>query len=107
MLTIKRGDTFAFYANITDEFGEPLLVSVDKLKSQVRDTNYKLIAELVIATTEVGGRYLFTAAETNTWPSEPGSGKVLLMDIEINNGGQINSSRTIEINVVKDVTANE
>ena len=102
MLTIKRGDTFAFYANITDEAGAALITDTMYLRSQVRDTKNKLIAELVIAPTDIGGRYLFTAAETNTWPVSK-----LLMDIEINNDGQISSSQTVEISVLKDVTSNE
>lgn len=104
MLTIKRGDTFAFYANITDETGAPLVTDAINLKSQVRDTNYNLISELTVAQTDIAGRYLFTADTTADWPAAPGIGKTLLMDIEINNGGKISSSRTVEIRVVKDVT---
>ncbi|NMB42825.1 MAG: hypothetical protein GX995_01670 [Clostridiales bacterium] len=102
MLTIKRGDTFAFYANITDETGAALVTDTTNLKSQVRDTKYNLISELVIAPTETPGRYLFTSAETDSWPTTK-----LLMDIQINKGGQISSSQTVEISVIKDVTRDE
>lgn len=104
MIKIKRGDTFAFYANITDEEGSPLLIDAVNLKSEVRDTDYALIDTLVIEQTDIAGRYLFTAEDTKEWPSAPGAGKTLLMDIEINDGGKISSSRTVEISVVKDVT---
>lgn len=105
MIRIKRGDTFAFYADITSEDGTPLITDVDNLKSQVRDTDYNLISELTVAQTDIEGRYLFTADTTADWSSAPGSGRTLLMDIEINIGGQISSSRTVKINVVKDVTS--
>lgn len=102
MLTIKRGDTFAFFANITNEAGAALVTDITNLKSQVRDIKDVLITELVIAPTETPGRYLFTSTDTSDWPITK-----LLMDIQINEGGQISSSQTVEISVTKDVTRNE
>lgn len=107
MLEIKRGDTFAFYANMTDGTGAALVTDVANISSQVRDTLYKLIAELTVATTETPGRYLFTAPPTDDWPAEIRGWATLYMDIQLNIGGQVSSSETVEIRVKKDVTYNE
>jgi hypothetical protein len=107
MIEIKRGDTFAFYANITDELGDPLVTDVANIASQIRDTLYNLVAELTVATTETPGRYLFTAPSTDAWPAESRGWATLYMDIQLNVGGQVSSSDTIEIRVMKDVTYNE
>lgn len=104
MLKIKRGDTFAFYANITDELGQPLITDIANLKSQIRDKKYVLITELTIATTEIAGQYLFTAPNTDEWLKIGWSSNTLIMDIEMNVGGAVTSSDTIEIEVIKDVT---
>ena len=107
MINIKRGDTFAFYANITDELGQPLITDIANLKSQIRDRNYVLVETLAIATTEIEGQYLFTAADTNTWFVQRYGSRSLIMDIEMSTGGVISSSDTIDIEVTKDVTYSE
>jgi len=107
MITIKRGDTFAFYANITDDLGQPLITNVANLKSQIRDRNYVLVETLTIATTEIEGQYLFTAPNTDDWLVIGYDSRDLIMDIEINIEGVITSSETIGIRVTKDVTVDE
>ena len=104
MLRIKRGDTFAFFANMTDESGDPLITDVANIKSQIRDASDNLISDLSVATTETSGTYLFTASSTDNWPTELWGDTRLLMDIEINIEGQVNSSDTIDVMVAKDVT---
>jgi len=104
MIKIKKGDTFAFYANITDELGQPLITDIANLRSQIRDKKHVLIEELTIAATGTAGQYLFTATDTNVWLPQGYSSKSLIMDIEMNTGGIISSSDTIEIEVIKDVT---
>jgi len=106
MISIKKGDTFAFYANITDELGAPLITDVANLKSQIRNKHYVLIAELIITATATNGQYLFTAPNTNNW-LKSGNSVDFIMDIEINIGGIVSSSETIDIEVIKDVTYNE
>ena len=64
MLEIKRGDTFSFYANISDEAGDPLVTDAANITSQIRDTMYQLVANLTVAATATPGKYLFTAATT-------------------------------------------
>ena len=107
MITIKRGDTFAFYANMTEELGQPLITDIANLRSQIRDKKHTLIEELTIASTGTAGQYLFTATDTNVWLPQGYSIRNLIMDIEMNTGGIISSSDTINIEVTKDVTYNE
>ena len=107
MISIKKGDTFAFYANITDELEAPLITDVANLKSQIRDKKYVLVEQLAISTTGTEGQYLFTATDTNLWLLPGYDVRGLLMDIEMNVGGIVSSSETIEIVVSKDVTYNE
>jgi len=104
MISIKRGDTFAFYANIKDESGQTLVTDIANIKSEIRDTSYQLITELTITTTETPGRYLFTAPNTDDWPTNTWGKNELLMDIQLSIEGQINSSDTVKIAVIKDVT---
>ena len=107
MITIKRGDTFAFYANMTDELGQPLITDIANLRSQIRDKKHTLIEELTIATTGTAGQYLFTATDTNVWLPKGYSSRSLIMDIEMSIEGVTTSSETIEIKVTKDVTYDE
>ena len=107
MLEIKRGDTFSFYANISDEAGDPLVTDAANITSQIRDTMYQLVANLTVAATATPGKYLFTAATTADWPSEVWGAVKLLMDIQMDIAGTTVSSDTVEIFVVKDVTNNE
>lgn len=107
MISIKRGDTFAFMANITNEEGNPLIKDAVNLKSQIRDKHDNLISELTITATETPGQYLFVSPSTEDWPAFAWGENMLQMDIEINVEGQIASSDTIDIEVIKDVTRNE
>lgn len=100
MITIKRGDTFAFYADLKDETGAALVTSVSNLKCQIRDPYGTLFDTMAITTTETSGRYLFTAGPTTAWPIG-----TLQFDIKINVGGKISTSPTQDIQVAKEVTA--
>jgi hypothetical protein len=92
---IKRGDTFEFYADIAIPDGSTGIVS----RSQVRDSQQNLYAELVIATTSVTNRYLLTATSTDAWPIG-----ALYMDIEYTINGKRKSSETYTIPVEEDFT---
>jgi len=104
MINIKRGDTFAFYANIADELGEPLVTDIANLKSQIRDKKHALVEDLTISTTGTEGQYFFTATNTDGWLILGYDNRDLIMDIEMRLGGVTTSSETIEIKVTKDVT---
>ena len=97
---IKRGDTFQLTADLKDENGTALVLSLANIKSQIRKADDTLVAELTIATTGTPGTYTLTCIDTQEWPA-PAS---LVMDIEMIINGQKRSSDTIAINVIKDVT---
>lgn len=100
-ITIKRGDTFALGVRLKDETGQPLILTVDKLKSQIRDSSDNLIADLVITINpSAEGLYTFTASDTSTWTPNT----TLYLDVEMNIDGQIRSSQTVQIYVDKDIT---
>jgi hypothetical protein len=96
----KRGDTFAFFANIKDGEENPITGAASKLRCQVRDSLDNLKAELTI-TEEIGtpGKYLFMALDTSNWPIT-----TITMDIQFNDEGIITSSETISAVILKDVT---
>lgn len=97
---MKQGDSFAFYANITDSVGLPLIDSVEKLASQIVDTNGNLVGEFTISNTEVSGQYLFKILDTRMFPSNT----TLLTDIQFTDGDVTTSSVTMSIQVYDDVT---
>lgn len=98
----KRGDTFAFYAKMVDEAGNPLTLDAEYLKSQVRDANDRLYANLVVSKhpTEVG-TYLFQSPSANTavWPIG-----ILYLDIQVDNSGVVSSTETFMVEIIKDIT---
>ena len=101
----KKGDSFGFYAKMTDTDGSPLMLDVSKLQSQVRSSRNELYAELTITKhpTEVG-TYLFEAQSvvTKLFPITK-----LYLDIQTDTLGIISSTETFVINIIKDVTRNE
>jgi len=99
--TLKRGETFAFYANITDDDGMPVTSMADKLRSQIRTSLDGLVAELTVTETQVPGQYLFEAGPTDTWPVG-----TLYIDIRKYNGGRITSSPTFKIICEREITKN-
>ena len=98
-IPIKRGDTFAFYANITIDGTTPLVTEVENIRSQIRTAVGALVADLTITTTANLGEYLFKSTTTEDWAIGTHQ-----MDIEINIDGFISSSDTIFVEVSKDVT---
>ena len=99
IISFKRGDTFAFFANVTTDGTTPLVTAVTNIRSQVRTVSNSLLSELTVTTTETPGEYMFKAGPTNNW----GIGSHIL-DIEITTDGNISSSDTIIVEVLKDVT---
>ena len=99
-LSLKRGDTFFFYMDLALADNTPLVVTVDKLKCQIREVNNELVDTMVIETTSTDGRYLFTADAENTltYPLN-----TLYLDVKINDG-IVTSTPTIPVEVDKDVT---
>ena len=96
-MQIKRGDSFAFYANFKDPDGAP--ISYENIKCQIRKRDGTLLSELTIAETETAGRYLFSAGATDTWPVG-----VFESDIQVVVDEKTISSETFRVEVIKDIT---
>jgi hypothetical protein len=99
---IKRGDTFAFTADLTDTATTlPLTGAAADLRCEGRhymtDT---LICEPAVAETVEAGTYLFTVADTTEW--EPGAR--IYFDIEYTDGAVIASTETFYCDVEADIT---
>lgn len=96
----KRGDTLTFIVKLVDEENEALVIPTTSMRSEMRDISNKKIDDFTIETTAVDGEYLFTAnGDTNKYPLE-----TLYIDIEFDEDGNIKSSETFTINIVKDIT---
>lgn len=89
---VKRGDTFLYKI-----IWEGALLA--ELKSQIRDSNDQLIADVVITQGVQVDEFVLTVAETNNWTLD-----VLYTDIQRTVSGNITSSETMEFRVEKDVT---
>jgi len=96
---IKQGDTLSFLANVVNANGEPVINAISKLKSQICTERSVLVAEFTITSTNTVGQYLFKVA-TDAFPAET----TLYTDIQLTDNGIVNSSVTMTIQVVKDVT---
>ena len=96
---IKRGDTFSFFANLTDAENAPLVTAVGNIHCQVRGVDDVKLCDMVVAVTETAGKYLFRVDDTRKFPA----GSVQL-DIRIVLGGVIKTTDTMELVVEKEVT---
>ena len=98
----KRGDTFELSASLENE-GTPVDLTNFTITSQIRDKDDSLLQPLTVTVTDaVNGEFTLsaTAAETETWGVEQ-----YQCDIEFVEGsGEVNSSETFTINVIKDIT---
>lgn len=96
---LKRGDTFALNADISNADGDPVEYLPSQVRAQIRQRNDLLVDTLQVSSTETPGRYTLVAADTSNWPIG-----TLEMDIEVDNGEAIMSSVTIQIPIIKDIT---
>jgi hypothetical protein len=98
-MKIKRGDTLSFLVKREDELGQPIIGGT--IKSHIRNSLDKKIAEFVIAPTLNDGEYEFlvSANITKTFPVG-----TLFFDIETIDDGVTTSSDTEELIVEKDYT---
>ena len=103
----KRGDSFAFYANLTDKAtGDPIDIDANLIMCQVRNSTGKLYATLDVSKhAEIAGRYLFqtTRTVTSTWPASQ-MGVLLYVDIQFTLNDVTSSTETFSVNVMQDVT---
>lgn len=104
MITIKRGDTLSFILRRIDEEGEPQIGIASKLKSQIRNRKDVLITEFIITETTDLGDYLFVVPANITSSLDVGT---YYFDVEYTDNDIVSSSKTEEIQVVKDITRDD
>lgn len=104
MIRLKRGDTFSLAAVVLGD-GVPVVGGIGAwtIESQIRTTGGTLVDTLTIAITDATAcTYTIdesAAGVTEAWPV----GK-LEMDIQYTVGGDVISTETAQINLIKDVT---
>jgi len=98
----KRGDTFELSSTLENE-GNPVDITNFTITSQIRSPDDSLLQALTVTVTDaVNGAFTLSAtpAQTETWDNIQ-----YLSDIEfVDGGGEVNSSETFTINVIKDIT---
>ena len=101
-ITHKRGDTFELSCTIENE-GVAVDITNFTITSQVRGSDDVLLQALTVTKTDAGaGAFTLSATSTQT---ESWGIQTYLCDIEfIESGGEVNSSQTFEISVIKDIT---
>lgn len=101
-ITHKRGDTFELSATLENS-GNAVDITNFTITSQVRDSDDALLQALTVTVTDAAtGAFKVSATptETETWDI-----KTYDCDIEfIEGSGEVNSSETFQINVIKDIT---
>lgn len=100
-ITHKRGDTFVLSCTLENE-GNPVDITSFTITSQIRDTLDAVLQSLTVTVTDAAAGAFdlsATAAQTETWGVQS-----YLCDIEFVDGGEVNSSETFTINVLKDIT---
>ncbi len=90
--TIKRGDSFNYYATWAG-------ATLAELSSQVRTANGRLLAEVTIEETTKPDMFRLFVTDTSKWPFG-----LVYTDIQRRFDGNIVSSETMEIEVQKDVS---
>lgn len=101
-LSIKRGDTFLVVCTYSDPTGTPVDITTIDIKSQVRNLRGDIIAELNVAKEAQSGQTLgkfVLRADTDTWPIGD-----LSWDIQYTSSGTVQSTDTLTITVVQDIT---
>ena len=99
---IKRGDYFAFTADIADDVtGDPLIGAAELLRCQGRYPSGMLAAEMTISETSTPGTYLFEAPSTDAWIPNT----TINFDIEYDGGiDEPSSTDTFSVSVLEDIT---
>jgi hypothetical protein len=101
-ITHKRGDTFELSCTLENE-GVAVDITSFTITSQVRDYDDVLLQALTVTKTDAGsGEFSLsaTSAQTETWGVQK-----YLGDIEfVEAGGEVNSSETFIIDVLRDIT---
>lgn len=97
----KRGDYFSFFAALTNELNEPIIITADLIASQIRDSRGNLIDDLDVSLTNTPGQYLVEKDDTTGWPLG-----TLEIDLEFLLNTKPKSTPTFTVLIVRDVTQN-
>ena len=102
-LKLKRGDTFGVQGFLADDDG---VTGVDlgpyNIRSHIRSASGILLEELVVTKldqSEFPGRFSLSCGDTSEWPLS-----VFYCDIEYDLGGNIMSTDSVAIQVIRDET---
>lgn len=107
-LTVKRGQAVSLSVEMTDANGVPRDVSAATVKAEVRDQDDTLIGTFTwVPTSPVIGQGNLTVPYTDVegWALTTGS-TYALMDLLVIEDGDPTYSRTIEVEIEKEITAN-
>ena len=95
---MKRGESFSYEAEVKAQDGSLIDLSIDDIRSEVRNKIGVLLGECVVEKISTG-KFRFTIDDTNSWPI----GQVEF-DFDITIDGKIISSPTFTKNIIKDIT---
>lgn len=98
----KRGDTFELAATLENE-GNAVDITNFTITAQVRESDDTLLQALTVTVTDAAaGAFTLSAtpAQTETWKVQKYESDIEFID----GGGEVNSSETFIINVIKDIT---
>jgi len=100
-ITHKRGDTFVLSCTLENE-GNPVDITNLTIAAQVRQPDDTILQSLTVTKTDAAnGAFTLGASATET---EGWELRQYQCDIEFVEGGEVNSSETFSINVIKDIT---
>lgn len=101
-ITHKRGDTFELACTLENE-GNAVDITNFTITSQIRGSDDTLLQALTVTKTDAeAGVFTLGATATQTEAWDPA---IYEADIEfIEGGGEVNSSQTFTIAVIKDIT---
>lgn len=101
VLDHKVGDSFQYDGKALGTDDYPIDITNYTIKAQVRDGNRLVSESLVTKPYPLQGEYRINIQDTKLWPV-----KRLSFDVQfIDPSGLVESTETIEINAIKDVTA--
>ncbi len=101
-ITHKRGDTFELSCTLENE-GNPVDITNFTITAQVRQADDTLLQALTVTKTDAAnGAFTLGATSTETEGWEVLQYQCDIEFIEV--GGEVNSSETFTINVIKDIT---
>lgn len=101
-IELKRGDTFLMSCTYSDNADLPIDITNVTIKSQVRDAQGVLLQELVVTKLDqVTNKGKFTLGTVSGYSFPLGRHS---WDIEYTSNGQVQSTETIFLNIIQDIT---